>query len=119
MQRWLTTQQAWLVVKRLPAYAPDLNPVEGLWSCLKTAELADLTGPNPGQGDPRLEHPGDGQHGTSPLPIAAAVSAPVRAYRKAASSVMAQPCAARPPCGRRTRPTITEAGSATRVRVHE
>jgi len=28
---------------RLPAYAPDLNPVEGLWSCLKAVELANLT----------------------------------------------------------------------------
>ena len=24
---------------------PDLNPVEGLWSCLKAVELANLTGP--------------------------------------------------------------------------
>ena len=23
--------QAWLRVFRLPAYAPDLNPVEGIW----------------------------------------------------------------------------------------
>ena len=44
MQRWLTTQRARLVVKWLPAYAPDLNPVEGLWSYLKTVELANLTG---------------------------------------------------------------------------
>ena len=29
----------------LPAYAPELNPVEGLWSSLKAVELADLTGP--------------------------------------------------------------------------
>jgi hypothetical protein len=27
------------------AYAPDLNPVEGPWSCLKAVELATLTGP--------------------------------------------------------------------------
>jgi hypothetical protein len=26
-------------------YAPDLNPVEGLWSSLKAAELTNLTGP--------------------------------------------------------------------------
>jgi hypothetical protein len=31
-------------LKRLPAYAPELNPVEGLWSSLKTVELANLTG---------------------------------------------------------------------------
>jgi transposase len=34
------------VVQRLPAYAPDLNPVEGLWSSLKAVELANLVTPN-------------------------------------------------------------------------
>jgi len=43
MQAWLNRQRSWLVVERLPAYAPDLNPVEGLWSSLKTVELANLT----------------------------------------------------------------------------
>jgi transposase len=37
------------VVERLPAYAPDLNPVEGLWSSLKAVELANLTGPTLGE----------------------------------------------------------------------
>lgn len=45
MRHWLATQRHWLVVERLPAYAPDLNPVEGLWSSLKAVELANLTGP--------------------------------------------------------------------------
>ncbi len=27
---------------RLPAYAPDLNPVEGIWSVLKRGVLANL-----------------------------------------------------------------------------
>jgi transposase len=31
------------VVERLPAYPPELNPVEGLWSSLKAVELANLT----------------------------------------------------------------------------
>jgi DDE superfamily endonuclease len=35
MRAWLETQRSWLVVERLPAYAPELNPVEGLWSWLK------------------------------------------------------------------------------------
>jgi transposase len=38
-----------LVVERLPAYAPDLNPVEGLWSSLKAGELANLTTPTLGE----------------------------------------------------------------------
>jgi transposase len=45
MRAWLNTQRSWLVVERLPAYTPDLNPVEGLWSCLKAVELANLTSP--------------------------------------------------------------------------
>jgi transposase len=45
MHDWLNTQRSWLVVERLPAYAPELNPVEGLWSSLKAVELANLTGP--------------------------------------------------------------------------
>ena len=45
MRAWLTTQRSWLVVERLPAYAPELNPVEGLWSSLKAVELANLATP--------------------------------------------------------------------------
>jgi hypothetical protein len=45
MQAWLNRQRSWLVVERLPAYAPELNPVEGLWSSLKAVELANLTSP--------------------------------------------------------------------------
>jgi transposase len=39
---FLATQRDWLVVERLPAYAPDLNPVGALWSNLKGQELANL-----------------------------------------------------------------------------
>src|SRR5215217_7738085 len=45
MRAWLNTQRSWLVVERLPAYAPELNPTEGLWSSLKAVELANLTSP--------------------------------------------------------------------------
>jgi transposase len=44
MRAWLRRQRHWLVVERLPAYAPDLNPVEALWSNLKGVELANLAG---------------------------------------------------------------------------
>jgi transposase len=43
MQRFLASQRRWLVVERLPGYAPDLNPVEALWANLKGVELANLT----------------------------------------------------------------------------
>jgi transposase len=45
MGAWLNRHRHWLVVERLPAYAPELNPVEGLWSSLKAVELANLTSP--------------------------------------------------------------------------
>ena len=32
------------MVEPLPAYAPELNPVEGLWASLKGVELANLAG---------------------------------------------------------------------------
>jgi hypothetical protein len=46
MRDWLNRQRRWLVVERLPAYAPERNPVEGLWSSLKAVELANLAMPN-------------------------------------------------------------------------
>jgi transposase len=42
MRAWLRRQRHWLVVEPLPGYAPDLNPVEALWSNLKGVELANL-----------------------------------------------------------------------------
>jgi hypothetical protein len=44
MRAWLCRQRSWLVVEPLPGYAPELNPVEALWSSLKGAELANLAG---------------------------------------------------------------------------
>jgi len=41
MRAWVRAQHAWLTVEYLPAYAPDLNPVEGLWANLKGVELAN------------------------------------------------------------------------------
>ena len=44
MRAHLDAQRDWLTVERLPAYAPELNPVEYLWANLKGAELANFTG---------------------------------------------------------------------------
>jgi hypothetical protein len=44
MRAHLDAQGDWLTVERLPAYAPDLNPVELLWANLKGAELANFAG---------------------------------------------------------------------------
>jgi transposase len=42
MQAYLREQRRWLTVERLPGYAPELNPVEGLWGNVKGTELANL-----------------------------------------------------------------------------
>jgi hypothetical protein len=44
MRQHVAAQQHWLQVERLPAYAPELNPVEGLWANLKGVELANFAG---------------------------------------------------------------------------
>jgi hypothetical protein len=40
--RAFTAAQPWLRVFQLPSHAPDLNPVEGIWSVLKGGVLANL-----------------------------------------------------------------------------
>jgi hypothetical protein len=44
MRAHLDVQRDWLTVERLPAYAPELNPVEFLWANLKGGELANCVG---------------------------------------------------------------------------
>ena len=39
---YIQAQAGWLQVERLPAYAPELNPVEYLWSYWKQHELANF-----------------------------------------------------------------------------
>jgi len=41
LRAFLDSQRDWLRAERLPAYAPKLNPVEGLWANLKNLELAN------------------------------------------------------------------------------
>ena len=53
MRAWLACQRSWLVVERLPAYAPELNPVEALWSNLKGVELANLAADTSPRSPPR------------------------------------------------------------------
>lgn len=36
MRAWIAARQDWLLVYRFPAYAPELNPAEGVWSNLRT-----------------------------------------------------------------------------------
>jgi len=41
MRGYIESQADWLLVEQLPGYAPDLNPVEGLWNNIKSQELAN------------------------------------------------------------------------------
>ncbi|MFF3271748.1 transposase [Streptomyces chrestomyceticus] len=40
MRRYIADRN-WLTAYQLPSYAPDLNPVEGIWSALRRATLAN------------------------------------------------------------------------------
>lgn len=46
VQAHLQRQADWLTVEHFPPYAPELNPVEYLWSHMKGAELANFTAPD-------------------------------------------------------------------------
>jgi transposase len=46
IRAYLRQQRAWLTVERLPAYAPELNPLEQVWGNVKTRELANLCAPD-------------------------------------------------------------------------
>ncbi|WP_328936889.1 transposase [Streptomyces tauricus] len=60
MRAWVA-EQDWLTLERLPAYAPELNPVEGLWSAIKTRELTNLAGEGVSNRRPCLTFGGDGE----------------------------------------------------------
>lgn len=46
MRGFLHRQRSWLTVEPLPAYAPDLNPIEQVWGNVKTCELANVCAPD-------------------------------------------------------------------------
>jgi transposase len=39
---YIKSQEHWLRVERYPAYAPELSPVELIWSLMKTKDLSNL-----------------------------------------------------------------------------
>ena len=45
----------WIDFHQLPSYAPDLNPVEGLWSCTKRGALANFAPHNLDELEPVVE----------------------------------------------------------------
>jgi hypothetical protein len=47
MHDYLAQQRGWLMVERLPAYAPELNPAQPLFGNVKGDELANHCGDLP------------------------------------------------------------------------
>lgn len=41
VQKYLELQKNWLRIERFPAYAPEGNPIEYLWSAMKRKDLAN------------------------------------------------------------------------------
>ena len=46
VQAWIAEQKHWLTMEYLPAYAPELNPVEYFWSHLSRTDMAQYVGEN-------------------------------------------------------------------------
>jgi transposase len=46
MKAYVARQRAWLSLERLPAYAPELNPLEQVWGNVKTRDLANVCAPD-------------------------------------------------------------------------
>jgi hypothetical protein len=59
MRAWLDSQRDWLTAERLPAYAPELNPVEGLWAQPQSPRAGESAHDHPGRGRRRhrTRHP--------------------------------------------------------------
>jgi transposase len=46
MRAFVARHRPWLTLERLPAYAPELNPLEQVWGNVKTRELANVCPPD-------------------------------------------------------------------------
>lgn len=41
VREYLVQEKKWLRVERFPAYAPELNPIEYLWSAMKRKDMSN------------------------------------------------------------------------------
>lgn len=57
----------WLTVERLPAYAPELNPVEYLWSTVKGKDTANLCSDSLGEIENKLQEARERIGDTAPI----------------------------------------------------
>jgi hypothetical protein len=46
VQHHLATQRPWLTIERLPAYAPELHPVEALWGQRQGPRVCERCAPS-------------------------------------------------------------------------
>ena len=49
MKEYIEQEHSWLRVERLPGYAPELNPIEYLWACMKKKHLGNARTENMGE----------------------------------------------------------------------
>lgn len=56
VQHFKAANRSWLTTERFPAYAPELNPVEYLWSALKTRDTANCSPHTLADLDRRIRH---------------------------------------------------------------
>jgi transposase len=52
---FIDTQAAWLMVERMPTYAPELNPPEYAWSSLKAKDMANACSASLSELDRRIQ----------------------------------------------------------------
>ena len=64
MQKFVSSHPDWLTEVRLPAYAPDLNPAEGVWANMKNG-LGNLAAPT-WTSSPRSSRTGSSASSTGP-----------------------------------------------------
>ncbi|WP_405658668.1 transposase [Streptomyces sp. NBC_01166] len=55
MREFIDANARWLTVFQLPAYAPDLNPTEGIWSLVKR-DIGNLAAADRGQVTRAVKH---------------------------------------------------------------
>ena len=108
MHAWLRRQRSWLVVEPLPAYAPELNPVEPLWSNLKGVSwpTSPVTPSTRSLRRPNAASSASGAPTTQPSRSCATAACPSgepNAQQRQHEPSRSQPGVSRPHPGRRTR----------------
>lgn len=54
-QEWINRNKSWFTAYRFPAYAPELNPIEYVWSSSKNKDLANVCPKDMGELEKRIK----------------------------------------------------------------